>query len=195
MISYKVELFNGEDLYDWALNNGWSIDWVIDKLEENDLWQEAFEFIEAYGELESDTELNDLLRFGLDEGGFFEDNEDDEDEDDEDEDDEDEDDEEFIDDETMLEQQYQEEEKEREKERKIVLNYRGYFSKYQYLKAMNKPKNTLVHDIHSWVLKADGLPVNHDGSIEGTFFQSLPQWEIKTKPKRASKINAKGEKQ
>jgi hypothetical protein len=96
MISYKVEIYDSEDLRNWALNNGWSIDWQIEKIDELDLWDEVYDLIEEiynntlkdFGELDSETELNDMLRFGLDDMRFFEQYEDDDDDDDdEDEDD------------------------------------------------------------------------------------------------------------
>jgi len=85
MISYKVEIYDKHDLRDWAINEGWGIDYLIDLLDEKDLWQEAFDLIEELSpELDSATDLNDALRFGLDDVGFFDMYEDDEDDDDED---------------------------------------------------------------------------------------------------------------
>ena len=86
MISYRVEIYDSADLRDWALNSGWSIDWQINKIDELDLWDEVYDLIDELGELESETDLNDMIRFGLDDMEFFEQYEEEEEEEDEDED-------------------------------------------------------------------------------------------------------------
>lgn len=78
MISYKVEIYDSEDLRNWALNSGWSIDWQIEKIDELDLWDEVYDLIDELGQLDSETDLNDMIRFGLDDMDFFKQYEDEE---------------------------------------------------------------------------------------------------------------------
>lgn len=79
------EIYDGSDLRDWAINEGWCLEYTINRLDETDNWDLAFSFIE---ELElSEVQLNDFLRFDIDDilDEYEEEDEEDEEEDEEDE--------------------------------------------------------------------------------------------------------------
>ena len=80
MVFYKVEFCDGADLREWAVNSGWGLDYEIEKLDRLDLWQELFDVMDEIGEFDSETDLNDFIRFGLDDVGFFDDYEEEEEE-------------------------------------------------------------------------------------------------------------------
>lgn len=75
MIIYNKVIEDGDDLRDWAINEGWSIDDVIEQLDEEGRWDEAYVVLDYGQENMSDTEINDFLRFRLDDIGFFEEEE------------------------------------------------------------------------------------------------------------------------
>lgn len=55
-------VWDGNSLEDWARNEGWNLDHLIDLLEPEDwVWQELFDIID--GRTLTKTELNDFLRF------------------------------------------------------------------------------------------------------------------------------------
>lgn len=73
MLTVKNTLDNGDDLREWAVNNGWCIDYEIEKLDEFDAWNDLFNTLEDINpEFEDETDLNDMIRFGLDDIEFFE---------------------------------------------------------------------------------------------------------------------------
>jgi len=76
-ITITTRIEDGEDLRDWAVNNGWCIDYIIERLDNSHRWQEAFDALD-WSECDSETHMNDLIRFGLDDMGFFSDDEDEE---------------------------------------------------------------------------------------------------------------------
>ena len=73
MLTVKNVIESGSDLRDWAVDNGWCIDYEIEKLDDLDAWDDLFSTLEDISpEFESETDLNDTIRFGLDDIEFFE---------------------------------------------------------------------------------------------------------------------------
>ena len=59
------ELYDASDLRNWALNNGWCLHYTIKRLEETDNWEPCL-FLYRRFRIKRKMQLNDFLRFDID---------------------------------------------------------------------------------------------------------------------------------
>jgi hypothetical protein len=75
MFGFKVEFYDSDDLREWCIEEGWNIENEIALLNGYDLWDELFDYIESVNcytnYMDSETELNDFIRFELEEVDWF----------------------------------------------------------------------------------------------------------------------------